>query len=42
MDAQCFQRLRWSCALAVWSVMESLVGSLRLLGGSARVGLQRF
>ena len=24
------KRLRWSCALTVWSVMESLVGSLRL------------
>src|SRR5436305_7423987 len=24
------KRLRWSCALTVWSVTESLVGSLRL------------
>jgi hypothetical protein len=24
------KRLRWSCALTVWSVMESLVGSLRV------------
>ena len=24
------KRLPWSCALTVWSVMESLVGSLRL------------